>query len=530
LTVLQTARAREPLRVLIVEDSPEDADLLALELRRGGYEPACSRVDTPGAMAAALERQPWDLVLSDYSMPAFSLPEALEMLRARGLDVPFVIVSATIGEEAAVAAMKAGAHDYVLKHNLGRLVPAVRRELRESALRQERRDLEEQLRQAQKLESLGLLAGGVAHDFNNLLTGILGNASLIAEIWSPPDDVRMLLDEVVRASERAADLTRQLLAYAGKGRFVLEPVDLSELVREIIGLVHVSIAKKVRVELALAEGLPAIEADANQIRQLAMNLVLNAAEAVGDAPGRVSIATGVRSFDAPRSRRTIPGAGLPPGDYVYLEVEDTGCGMDDDVRKQIFEPFFTTKFTGRGLGLAAALGIVRGHDGDLDVESAPGKGSRFEVLFPAGARQAPQAGTGPRVERWELAGSGVILVVDDEILVRRAAKAALQQYGYTVFEAADGRAGVELFRAMRDRIGLILLDLNMPVMGGEEASVLIKSIRPDVPVIISSGFDEQEAARRFAGQSAGDFIQKPYTAAGLAGKVKAVLDRRRVRG
>jgi CheY-like chemotaxis protein len=258
---IQTAAlAREPLRVLIVEDSEEDADLLVLELRRGGYEPDFRRVDTPAAMEAALSEREWDVVLSDYSMPSFSVPEALEMVQHRGLDVPFVIVSATIGEEAAVTAMKAGAHDYVLKHNLGRLVPAVRRELRESELRRERNQLEEQLRQAQKLESLGLLAGGVAHDFNNLLTGIMGNASLIAEVWSPPEDVRVLLDEVVLASERAADLTRQLLAYAGKGRFVLEMVDVSALVREISGLVNTSISKKVRVLLNLADDLPLVKA------------------------------------------------------------------------------------------------------------------------------------------------------------------------------------------------------------------------------------------------------------------------------
>ena len=264
--------AKEPLRVLIVEDSEEDADLLVLELKRGGYDPAFRRVDTAEEMAAALSEDNWDLVLSDYSMPAFTLPEALELVRDKGLDVPFVIVSATIGEEAAVAAMKAGAHDYVLKHNIGRLVPAVRRELRETVTRRERRDLEEQLRQAQKLESLGLLAGGVAHDFNNLLTGILGNASLVAEVWEPPAEARMLLEEVIRAGERAAHLTRQLLAYAGKGRFVVEPVDVSSLVREISSLVQTSISKKVRVILNLADDLPMVEADSSQIQQLVMNL------------------------------------------------------------------------------------------------------------------------------------------------------------------------------------------------------------------------------------------------------------------
>src|SRR5205807_421388 len=207
---------------------------------RGGYDPEYLRVDHAEAMRAALDHGEWDLVLSDYSMPQFSVDDALKILEHKGLDLPFVIVSATIGEEAAVEAMKAGAHDYVLKHRLSRLVPAVRRELKESAVRRERYHLEEQLRHAQKLESLGLLAGGVAHDFNNLLTGILGNASLVLDLIQPDESIRAMLDDIIRASERAADLTRQLLAYAGKGKFVIEPVDTTALVRDISGLLRSS--------------------------------------------------------------------------------------------------------------------------------------------------------------------------------------------------------------------------------------------------------------------------------------------------
>ena len=516
--------AKEPLRVLIVEDSEEDADLLVLELKRGGYDPAFRRVDTAEEMAAALSEDNWDLVLSDYSMPAFTLPEALELVRDKGLDVPFVIVSATIGEEAAVAAMKAGAHDYVLKHNIGRLVPAVRRELRETVTRRERKDLEEQLRQAQKLESLGLLAGGVAHDFNNLLTGILGNASLVAEVWEPPAEARMLLEEVIRAGERAAHLTRQLLAYAGKGRFVVEPVDVSSLVREISSLVQTSISKKVRVILNLADDLPMVEADSSQIQQLVMNLLLNGAEASGDRAGTVVITTAMEHVDEARPRNMGAGQHLEPGDYICLRVQDNGCGMDEAVKARIFDPFFSTKFTGRGLGLSAVLGIVRSHRGDLALESRPGEGTVFEVLLPAmtrrnAARLAERSGE----LRGRLTGSGTVLLVDDEAVVRRTARAMLEQYGYTVYEAADGRAGVELLRAMRDRVVLVLLDLTMPVMGGEDAFGLMKQIRPDLKVVLTSGYDEQEATRRFAGRGVDGFIQKPYTSSLLGATLKNVL-------
>src|SRR5215831_16708741 len=250
-----------PLNVLIVEDSEEDSDLIVLELKRGGYEPSYRRVEDAAAMSIALRERHWDIILSDFSMPHFSLREGLSLIQTMTLDIPVVIVSATIGEEAAVEAMKAGAADYVLKHRLSRLVPAVRREIRESEIRRERRNLEEQLRHAQRLESLGLLAGGVAHDFNNLLTGILGNASLVMEMVDTNENVRGMLQDIIKASERAADLTRQLLAYAGKGRFVVEQVDASALVRDISELLRASVPHSVELSLQLHSDLPHIEGD-----------------------------------------------------------------------------------------------------------------------------------------------------------------------------------------------------------------------------------------------------------------------------
>ena len=257
----------------------------------------------------------------------------------------------------------------------------------------ERKRVEEKLQQTQKLESLGILAGGIAHDFNNLLTGILGNASLILEVLPPRSPARDLAESVIQAAERAAHLTRQMLAYSGRGRFLIQPMNCSQQVREITALIAASIPKNVQVRLDLADDLPLIEADTGQFQQLVMNLVINGAEAVGDARGAVTISTGVEQIEAADIAGITFAADLKPGRYVSLEVRDTGCGMDPATLARIFDPFFTTKFTGRGLGLAAVLGIVRGHMGAVNVRTAPGRGTTFQVLFPVAAAQKiePQA-------------------------------------------------------------------------------------------------------------------------------------------
>ena len=512
-----------PLNVLIIEDSEEDADLIVLELKRGGYAPHFRRVDSAEEMKTALAGHSWDLVLSDYSMPRFSVAEALELVHHTGVDLPFVIVSATIGEEAAVEAMKAGAHDYILKHRLGRLVPAVQRELRESGMRRERRNLEEQLRHAQKLESLGLLAGGVAHDFNNLLTGILGNASLVLEIMDCDGAARAMLQDIIRASERAADLTRQLLAYAGKGKFVIEQVDVSGLVRDISDLIRSSVPRTVDLALDLHPELPPIEGDRSQIQQLVMNLILNAVEATGERPGMVRVTSSVREVRPGEAFyfRPEPPA---PGSYVAIDVTDDGCGMSESVKSQIFDPFFTTKFTGRGLGLAAALGIARGHRGAIGVESMEGFGSTFTVLLPAiAAGSAGSQEDRPAPHASAAAAAATVLIVDDEDVVRRTARAALEHFGFTVFEAADGRDGADLFSRLHDRISVVLLDVTMPHMNGFEVWKYIRRLRPDMRIVISSGFEESDAMKHFDGDPGLAFIKKPYTAAALVRTLRGVM-------
>ncbi|HWB87341.1 MAG TPA: GAF domain-containing protein [Bryobacteraceae bacterium] len=386
----------------------------------------------------------------------------------------------------------------------------------------ERRRLEEKLRKSQKLEGVGLLAGGVAHDFNNLLTGILGNASLALDMLAPDSPPATLLQNVVQACERAADLTRQLLAYSGKGKFVIEQVDLSALVRQICGLLQASIPKMVKLVLHLASGLPYIEGDPSQLQQVVMNLVINAAEAIGERAGSVVVETGIQNADEGYIHEHFSPDELRPGQYIYLQVHDDGCGIDQEMMGRIFEPFFSTKFTGRGLGLAAVAGAVRGHRGAIRVRSSPGTGSTFLVLFPKSEAPVPKHFGGP-MQLEGAPGTGLVLVVDDEETVRSAAEATLRHYGYSVAIAEDGQLAVERFRERAAEFSAVLLDLTMPVQGGADTMRRIKEIRPDIPVIASSGYSEVEAYRRFpAGELAG-FLQKPYSGVALARKIQEAL-------
>lgn len=364
------------------------------------------------------------------------------------------------------------------------------------------RELEHQFREAQKFETVGELAAGVAHDFNNLLTSIMGNASLILGELPSDSTYRDRLRDVVHASHRAADLTRQLLAYSGKGRHFMQKVELSGLVRRIRELIEAAIPKKITLRLHLAPDLPTTEADVNQVQQVILNLVSNAAEAIDEEIGTITIQTG---FD--------------PEDGLFFEVADTGCGMDAETKARIFDPFFTTKFTGRGLGLAAVAGIVRSHKGSVRVTSTPGRGSAFRVYFPCEAA-APKAAA--RSAAAASSGSHTVLVVDDEEMVRRVAQASLEIRGHKVLLAHNG---LEAIRAAGEHpeINIVLLDLTMPVMGGEEAIDRILAARPGVKVIVSTGYGHREAAARFSRKNVAGFLQKPYTSKQLADKIGAAM-------
>jgi len=386
-----------------------------------------------------------------------------------------------------------------------------------------RSQLEAQVQHSQKLESLGVLAGGIAHDFNNLLVAVLGNADLLLREFSEGSPAREKVEDIAKASRRAAELCQQMLAYSGKGRFVVEPLRLSDLVSEMAQMLEVSISKKVALEYDFDDCLPAIEADATQVRQIVLNLITNASEAIGDQRGAIRVMTRVVDVSSAFACATHPPEELPAGRYVALEVADTGCGMDAEVREKMFDPFFTTKFTGRGLGLAAVLGIVRGHGGAVDVSSEPGRGTTFRVLFPALEDRpgATRRDADREASQWQ--GSGMVLLVDDEPAVRRLGSRMLESLGFTAVTARDGVEAVELLREHRDRIRCVVLDLTMPQMDGEETFQELRAIRQEVPVILSSGYAEQDATQKFSGKGLSGFIQKPYELDALGAVLRRVL-------
>ena len=405
---------------------------------------------------------------------------------------------------------------------LGIIVSAIGGEDNRRMAEEVRQKFEAKVQQAQKLESLGVLAGGIAHDFNNLLTAILGNANVALMDLAPESPVRDSLRSIEEASCRAAELCRQMLAYAGLNRFVAEPVNLPRLVQELTHLLHVSVSKKALLRCVLAEDLPAIEADPAQLRQVAMNLIINASEAIGEAEGVIAIFTGIMQCEEAYLRECHPAGSLACGKYVYLEVIDTGCGMDPEALARIFDPFYTTKFSGRGLGLASVLGIVRQHRGNLKVESVPGRGTTFRVLFPASEKAAVPADTDGQPAAWQ--GTGTILLVDDEAPVRNVATKMLECCGFSVLIASDGYEAVEQFREHSEEIACVLLDFAMPRMDGEETYRELRRLRRDVPIVLASGYSAFDVQNRFPDGGLAGFIEKPYDLQKLGATLREVLE------
>jgi signal transduction histidine kinase len=510
-----------PLRVLVVEDSEDDAALLLRELRRGGYDVSHERVDTAAAMTAALDKQEWDLVVSDHSMPHFSGSAALSLLREKESGVPFIFISGTMGEEAAVAALKDGAQDYLMKSNLTRLVPAVQRELREAGERLEHKRLERQVLQLQKFEAIGRLAGGIAHDFNNAIGAILGWAELASDEAQAGSRLHERLQKICAQARRAAALTSQLLAFARQQVLQRRKINLNALVEEGTSLLRKVIGEDIDVRIVPAADLRVAMADPVQIDQVLMNLCLNARDAMPKG-GRLIIETHNIEFDQEYCRLHTY---VHPGSYVLLTVSDTGMGMDAATIEHIFEPFFTTKEVGKGtgLGLATVFGIVKQHGGFINVYSEPGRGTTFRVYLPSDSGAAEPAKTegDGRPQR----GTEIILLAEDHEGLRELGKETLEALGYQVILAENGSEAVALFKSNAARIDAVVVDVVMPGMSGPDAYAQMCAIRPSLGVVFATGYTAEAASLTSLVEKGASVLQKPFTATSLSKAIRDVLEK-----
>jgi two-component system cell cycle sensor histidine kinase/response regulator CckA len=405
----------------------------------------------------------------------------------------------------------------------GRQIIALCRDIsNRRAIERERQQIERKLLEAQRLESLAALAGGIGHDFNNLLTGVLGNASVAAAELPKDSPVLEFLEQIELSGSRAAELCKQLLAYSGKGRLVLRQVQLNTMTNEAVELVRLTIAGQATIRVDLGHGMPPILGDAAQMRQVIVNLLTNAAEALEGGAGAIRVRTGVTRAD----RKTFAAAhltpDLPAGEYAFVEVHDDGKGIAPELRSRMFDPFFTTKFSSRGLGLASVFGIIRAHNGAVQVESEPGLGTTIRLLLPVDRTEPDPLPTAPpNAVNWR--GHGTVLVIDDEVTIRRTATQMLRALGFEVQVAADGHEGIDLFLTNPDHFIAVLLDLTMPRLEGTAVLRSLRDLRPTVRVVLMSGYDEAEVVSRFANDRPSGFLQKPFRLPELREKLRTIL-------
>jgi len=518
------------LRVLIVEDSEDDALLLLRQLRLGGFDPEFQRVDTPDAMNRELEKNVWDAVIADYNMPHFSIPEALNLLKAKNLDIPFIILSGAIGEETAVNAMKAGAHDYIMKDNLARLIPAIDRELREAGMRKERREAESekekmqaQLLQAQKMEAIGTLTGGIAHDFNNLMTAVLGCADLGLRAIKPFNPGYEELKQIQVAAQRAAELTRQLLLFSRKQQMEFVPINLNTTVQNLLKILHRLIGEDIRITTHLDSGLLSILGDRVSIEQAIMNLAVNARDAMPDG-GKLTITT--KNVDLGETLvKSMPESRA--GKFVCLSILDTGVGIDEETLRHIFEPFFSTKGVGKGtgLGLSVVYGIIKQHQGWIGVHSKANQGTLFEMYLPPVFMRVDNRAKSllPAVP---LRGNAErILIVEDETNVMRFASKALGRNGYTVYTASSAEEALEVFKEEKGNFQMVFSDVVLPGKSGPKLVDELLNLNPDLRIVLSSGYIDHKSQRAAIQEKGFPFLAKPYTLSDLLKTVGEVLNR-----
>jgi signal transduction histidine kinase len=511
------------LQALIVEDSEDDAEILTRELARAGIDAQCERIETEADYLEAIAREP-DVILADYTLPQFSAPRALRLLQSQNRDIPFIVVTGSVGEDRAVECMREGATDYLLKDRLARLGSAVSRALTEKKRREERRRadedrrlLEARLLQAQRVEALGLLASGIAHDFNNILTVISGQCHLLLAKGALDDGGRARILEIDKAAERAASLTRQLLAFSRRQVLQLSVLDLNQVLQDMNGMLARVIGEDVVIECALASDLGRVKADRGQIEQVIVNLAVNARDAMPRG-GRLTLRTRNVVVDEVRAQHT---AGLKSGSYAMLSVSDRGDGMSADTLSRIFEPFFTTKELGRGtgLGLSTVYGIVKQSDGFIEVSSVPGEGSTFEILLP---RASEPLAIVPEESPHPGRGEGTILLVEDDAAVRELTREILQLSGYQVVESAGGREAFGAIERAGGKIDLVVADLVMPGMGGDEFAQLLEARYPEVRVLYASGHTDRPVAVPLQPRYR-ELIRKPFKSDELVRKISDLL-------
>jgi two-component system cell cycle sensor histidine kinase/response regulator CckA len=529
----QSGSKSEALRVLLVEDSELDAELVTLALSRGPRELRLERVQDGLEMEPALDRAPWDIVISDWSLPSFSAPMALELLKRKQPDLPFIIVSGTVGEENAVAAMRAGANDYLLKDRLTRLLPAVERELREARLRREAhealrasedalRHSQEQFFQAQKMEAVGRLAGGVAHDFNNALSVVMTYADLLLLDIAQDSPMRTDLEEIRRAAERAASLTRQLLVFSRQQLLEPKVLDLNELIRDAAKMLQRVVGEELAINLQLEPELGAVRVDPGQMEQVLVNLAGNARDAMPNG-GQITIRTA--NFDlGDDEAREHPGAQAGP--HVEIAISDTGIGMDAATLARAFEPFFTTKPHGKGagLGLATVFGIAQQSGGYVWVASASGEGSTFRFLLP---RVPGLVSESQRTVETiaDLAGSETILLVEDDVQVLTVVRNILARLGYQVLVAHNAGEAMLIAEKHSGDVHLLLTDVVMPYVSGPELGKRLMALRPGMHVLFMSGYSDESLVPPELIASGLAFLQKPITPERLGKKLREVLGR-----